>query len=85
VLKAIARKTRDGSIVLLHDIRRSPREMRQLLKETLAVLQRRGLGVVPLEALVSTAPYQETGLPEAPRFSAGFKQPLWDRLAGRHG
>jgi peptidoglycan/xylan/chitin deacetylase (PgdA/CDA1 family) len=59
VMDVIARKTRDGSIILLHDTARSPREIMELLEGVIAVLKDRGFSFSALDDLLGIEPYQE--------------------------
>lgn len=59
VLDTIARKTRGGSIILLHDTSRSPGDMTELLQDVIAVLKNRGFTFSALDDLLRIEPYQE--------------------------
>lgn len=59
ILDTIARKTRDGSIILLHDTARSPGEMTELLEGVIAVLKNRGFSFSALDDLLGIEPYQK--------------------------
>lgn len=59
VLDTIARKTRDGSIILLHDTARSPGEVTELLQDVIAVLKNRGFSFSALDDFLGIEPYQE--------------------------
>jgi len=58
-LDTIVCKTRDGSIILLHDTARSPRVMTELLEGVIAVLKYRGFSFSALDDLLGIEPYQE--------------------------
>jgi len=61
VVKTIAKKTRDGSIILLHDAHKSPQEATELLEKVLEVLAGNGYTVSPLEQLLELAAYKNEG------------------------
>jgi peptidoglycan-N-acetylglucosamine deacetylase len=59
ILETITRKTRDGSIILLHDTTRSAGEITELLQGVTAILQNRGFSFSALDDLLEIEPYQE--------------------------
>ncbi len=59
VIDTIARKTRDGSIILLHDTARSAGEITELLQGVITVLKNRGFSFSALDDLLGIEPYQE--------------------------
>ena len=61
VVKVIADKVRDGSIILLHDVGKSPQEATALLEKVVGALMSKGYTVSPLEQLLELEAYQNEG------------------------
>ncbi len=81
VVKAIARKTRDGSVILLHDAGKTSQDMKELLEAVIAVLTKGGFTLAALDNLLKLDPYQENKEASDTNDSVGMLKHLTRRLA----
>jgi peptidoglycan/xylan/chitin deacetylase (PgdA/CDA1 family) len=83
VVDTVLHKTRDGSVILLHDTGRTAQDMTELLDAVIKGLMARGFTLSPLENLLGLEPYQGGALDETSRQNreANHPAPLgWRRL-----
>jgi len=59
VVKSITRKTRDGSVILLHDAGKTSQDMKELLEAVITALKDGGFTFAALDNLLELDPYQE--------------------------
>ncbi|MBN1664281.1 MAG: polysaccharide deacetylase family protein [Deltaproteobacteria bacterium] len=79
VFDAVLRKTRDGSIILLHDTARSSQDMTELLEDLIVTLKERGFSFSALDELLGIDPY----LDEQAGKNAAVPANILQRLSGR--
>ncbi|MBN1381795.1 MAG: polysaccharide deacetylase family protein [Deltaproteobacteria bacterium] len=72
VVNTIARKAREGSIVLMHDTGRTPQDMEALVRDVIAALQSKGFSFSTLNDLVGLEPYQRNDAVEKESLSTGI-------------
>jgi len=88
VVKKIVKKIRNGSIILLHDTKRSPYDLGRMIDHLITEIKRRGFEVKSLEELIGIPAYQtgteQKEIPPSfcrPPGPGGLRRSLIHRLA----